>query len=271
MNFFKNLVVLGAALQLSACASILSGTEQTLHITSTPAGADCDLSRAVSSGGAPVQFARIAPTPGVVTVDRTKHDIIVRCALPGYETGSAVLESGTEGYAMGNTIAGGVIGWGVDSAFGADNKYPSQINVPLLAAPVTVSTAPVDTAPVTSPILPLRPLVDAPAAKAPAPISAPVAASLAPAATSPSAPAPSAQTKYPRVAPETAPQEVPVTGYIAPVPWYKGPASTPQVTPAATPVSTAPVVLQTPAEKSAVAIPVKPQEVSDNAPFKVAK
>lgn len=271
MKLLKNLAVLGAALQLSACASILSGTEQTLHITSTPAGADCDLSRVVDSDGAPIQFARVAPTPGVVTVDRTKHDIIVRCALPGYETGSAVLESGTEGYAMGNTIAGGVIGWGVDSAFGADNKYPSQVNVPLLAAPATVSTAPVETAPVASPILPLRPLVDAPAAKTPEPISAPAAARLAPAATSPTAPAPVVHTKYPHVAPEAAPQEVPVTGYIAPVPWYKGPAPKPQAAPAATPVSSTPAASQNAAANSTVAIPVKPQEVSDNAPFKTAK
>lgn len=264
MNILKNLLVLGAALQLSACASILSGTEQTIAVTSTPVGADCNLSRQVDSDGRPVQFARVAPTPGAVTVDRTKYNITVRCALPGYETGSAVLESGTEGMAMGNTIAGGVIGWGVDSAFGADNKYPSQVNVPLAASPVTVSTAPVDTAPLVAPRMPLRPLVDAPAA-APAPISAPVAAKLAPAATAPTAPAPVAQTKYPKVAAAPQPQEVPVTGYIAPVPWYKGPAPKPRAeAPAATPVTTPQPAAKKPAEKSAVAIPVKPQEVSDN-------
>lgn len=259
MKLFTNLLVLGAALQLSACASILSGTEQTIAITSTPVGADCDLSRAVNSDGAPVQFARVAPTPGVVTVDRTKHDIIVRCALPGYETGSAVLESGTEGYALGNTIAGGVIGWGVDSAFGADNKYPTQVNVPLPAAPVTVNTAPVETAPVASPILPLRPLVDAPAAKAPVAQPQPVAA-------------PVVQTKYPHVAPQAEPQEVPVTGYIAPVPWYKGPTPKAQLVPEPTPVSSTPqaTVSQNANEKSAVAIPVTPQEISDTAPFKKA-
>ncbi len=278
MNFLKNLVVLGAALQLCACASILSGTEQTIAVTSTPVGADCDLSRKESSDGAPEQFARVAPTPGSVTVDRTKYDITVRCALPGYETGAVVLESGTEGMAMGNTIAGGVIGWGVDSAFGADNKYPSHVNVPLAASPATVSTAPVNATPLAAAVAPAAPIPLKPVAATKTPLSAPLAAKIAPAATAPNAPV-NIATKYPKVAPQPVEQEPTVTGYIAPVPWYKPLANKPQASiPAAV---VAPEKQVMPATKVAPAkpvaassspfaaastkalLPVKPQEVSD--------
>jgi len=42
---------------------------------------------------------------------------------------------------FGNIIAGGVIGWGVDSATGADNKYPESVMVQLV--PVSGGAAPV--------------------------------------------------------------------------------------------------------------------------------
>lgn len=271
MKLLTNLLVLGAALQLSACASIISGTKQTIDVNTDPQGASCGLARKPDAERDAYEFARIDPTPGQVTLEKTKYDITLSCAKPGYENTNVHVNSDTDATVFGNAIFGGLIGWGIDSARGADNKYDTTVTVPMKALPATVTTTPVETAPVASPALPLRPLVDAPAEKpvekAPEPISAPAAAKLVPAATSPTAPAPVVQTKYPHVAPEPQPQEVPVTGYIAPVPWYKGPAPKPR----AVPVSAAPAAPQNTAANSAVAIPVTPQEVSDNAPFKRAK
>ncbi len=243
MKRITNLLVLGAALQLSACASIISGTTQTIDVNTDPQGASCGLTRQPGAERDAYEFTRIDPTPGQVTLEKTKYDITLSCAKPGYENATKHLNSDTDATVFGNIIFGGLIGWGIDSARGADNKYDTTVTLPLKALPDTVTTTPVEAAPL-------------PAATAePEP-----ARSVAP---SPAAPVPAAavQTKYPHVAPEPQPQEVPVTGYIAPVPWYKGPAPKPR----AVPVSAAP------AEKSAVAIAVTPQEVSDNAPFKRAK
>ncbi|TAE33052.1 MAG: translation initiation factor 2 [Alphaproteobacteria bacterium] len=107
-----------ALLGLSSCATIIEGKNQTLSIDSNPACARCELSREGKV------IATINCTPGGTLVERTKHDITVTCMKEGYVETKQVLESGTEGFVAGNLIAGGLIGWGVDSATGADNKYP---------------------------------------------------------------------------------------------------------------------------------------------------
>lgn len=230
MNPIKTLAALSAATMLSACASILSGTEQKLTVHSNPEGANCALARPVENDGAAIQFARVNPAPDDVTITKTKHDITVSCSKPGYVDGVALVESDTDATVFGNLILGGLVGWGIDSARGADNKYNSDVHVSL------ISKNPQGTAPAVAPV-----------------VSAPLA-SPAPVAPAPAIPpaAPVVQTKYPKVAPEPEMAEQQVTGYIAPVPWYKGPAPKPRtLAPEATPAT--------------------PQEVPDAAPFKKAK
>jgi hypothetical protein len=134
----KKFILLPAVLLISACASIVSGTEQDITVNTTPAGADCALVREGQT------IARVSSTPGTVTVDKTKHNINVVCNKPGYQTGSFLNESGTEGSTAGNILAGGLIGWGIDSARGADNKYDEGVNITLVPlAPVpTFGTSP---------------------------------------------------------------------------------------------------------------------------------
>lgn len=70
---------------------------------------------------------------------KTKDDILLTCSLDGYPDSTQYLDSGVAGATFGNIIAGGVIGWGVDSATGADNRYPDTVEVqfvaPIAAAP----------------------------------------------------------------------------------------------------------------------------------------
>lgn len=120
-------VVLGAGL-VTGCASIASGTTQTLQISSNPAQAHCDLERENKVIGA------VASTPGGVVVEKTKHDITVKCRKEGYQQATGELPSGIEGSTWGNIILGGGIGWAIDSARGADNKYPEAITVTLVPA-----------------------------------------------------------------------------------------------------------------------------------------
>jgi hypothetical protein len=124
--------VLVAASSLAGCGTITQGTSQNITITSTPPGGHCDLTRKGE------HVATLDATPGSVKVDKTKNDILMTCTMAGYQPATVNLESGYGAGTFGNIILGGVIGWGIDSATGADNKYPSsaQVNfVPVGAVP----------------------------------------------------------------------------------------------------------------------------------------
>jgi hypothetical protein len=118
-------ILLALPLLLQACASILEGTTQTITVESAPAGADCKFLR---QG----MVVATVTTPGGVVVEKTKHDMTVECQKDGYQVTRANLDSGIEGAVWGNIILGGPIGWAIDSAAGADNKYPEYVNLTLL-------------------------------------------------------------------------------------------------------------------------------------------
>ena len=58
---------------LSACATVTTGTEQTILVESEPAGATCLLQRNDSNIGA------VNPTPGTVRISKSRHDLLVKC------------------------------------------------------------------------------------------------------------------------------------------------------------------------------------------------
>jgi hypothetical protein len=109
---------------LGACSSIVEGTSQALRFASEPSGALCKLER---------QGMVIGQTtkPGAVVVQKLKQDINVTCSKDGYEDATAFLKSEAAAATFGNIILGGGIGWAVDSASGADNKYNEQTMVTL--------------------------------------------------------------------------------------------------------------------------------------------
>lgn len=150
------------ALGLSGCASILSGTTETIAFDSNPQGATCQLARQGTVVASVV-------TPGSLQLDRSKYNVDVTCRKDGYQDATGQLESGTEGNVVGNILLGGVVGWAVDSASGADNKYPTSLTVTLnpLAAPVsTTEPAPTTAAPATAAAA-ATPAVAAPGSPAP--------------------------------------------------------------------------------------------------------
>jgi hypothetical protein len=120
-----------AAVSLSGCASIISGTSQEIKVVTNPPGANCELIRE----GAVI--ARVYQTPGGATIQKTKDDITLACAKAGYQEASYVNHSGIDGATFGKMVLGGAVGWGVDSAVGADNRYDSIVNVSMVPAPPT--------------------------------------------------------------------------------------------------------------------------------------
>jgi ABC-type proline/glycine betaine transport system substrate-binding protein len=126
MNSLSRLMACVALLAPAACASIGSGTTQTIAVNTNPPGAQCGLFR---EG---FRIATVQTTPGTATVDKTKHDIAIICVLAGHDQAQYYNRSQAEAMTFGNLIIGGGIGWAIDSASGADNKYDSPVNINLV-------------------------------------------------------------------------------------------------------------------------------------------
>lgn len=114
---------LGLAAVGSGCASIVEGTDQSVTVQTTPSGASCELKR----DGAVIGV--VNPTPGTVTVDKSKDDIAVICKKDGYQDASGAFSSDFEGMTFGNILFGGFIGVAVDASSGAMHEYPASITV----------------------------------------------------------------------------------------------------------------------------------------------
>jgi hypothetical protein len=111
---------------LAGCSSIIEGTSQEIMVNTNPSGADCSLQRQGLS------IAHVEPTPGAATIKKTKYDIIIVCNKDGYQEATYLNHSGAAGATVGNILAGGGIGWAIDSASGADNKYDTPVNITLV-------------------------------------------------------------------------------------------------------------------------------------------
>ncbi len=118
-------LLLLSVLFVSACSSIVEGTSQEIVVNTTPEGASCVFEREGQTIG------RVDPTPGALTVKKTKHDMTITCSKAGYETATFFNKSDVAGATVGNILLGGGIGWAIDSASGADNKYTTPVNIAL--------------------------------------------------------------------------------------------------------------------------------------------
>lgn len=150
MSKLYRTAALTAGLLLGACASITEGDHQNLTLNTNPEGARCTLTRHGETIGA-------VTTPGQLVVQKTKYDIDVLCTKAGYEDARGFIKSDIEAMTLGNLAFGGLVGWAVDSANGADNKY-QEVNVVTLTPKPQSATA---AAPMTA-----APVLPAPAAPA---------------------------------------------------------------------------------------------------------
>src|SRR4051812_10109461 len=107
----------------SGCASIVEGTDQSVTVQTSPSGASCELKRDGTVIGV------VNPTPGTITVDKSKNDIAVICKKDGYQDGSGAFSSEFQGMTFGNLLFGGIIGVAVDASSGAMHEYPASVTV----------------------------------------------------------------------------------------------------------------------------------------------
>lgn len=119
----KQLFILLLSIQLTACASIVSGATQPISIDTEPASARCELKN--DKG-----VWHVSDTPASVVVHRSYEDLRVTCNK-GSMSGAASFKSTTKAMAFGNILVGGAIGAGVDASTGAAYDYPDTMTVRL--------------------------------------------------------------------------------------------------------------------------------------------
>jgi len=119
------LLVLLCLFWLPACSTIVEGDDQTITVTTNPSGASCLFRRDGHTVGV------VNPTPGSTQVEKSKHDITVRCSKEKHEDTVGVLSSSFENMTFGNIIFGGLIGVAVDAGSGALHEYPPSISLDL--------------------------------------------------------------------------------------------------------------------------------------------
>lgn len=124
MRLFQ-IVSLALLSSLGACATIMSGTSQSLAIDSSPEGADCK----VSQNGLPV--GEVTSTPGYVQVHKSGATLALSCSKAVYQPAQSYQTAGFNGWVVGNVVIGGVIGVVVDLASGALHSYDSSMTVAL--------------------------------------------------------------------------------------------------------------------------------------------
>ncbi len=104
----------------TGCATVLKGTTQEIPISSEPPGADII-----------VDGTFVGTTPADVELKR-KRDHLVVIEKKGHSSKSVAVVKNVGGAVWGNIIAGGLIGWGIDAASGAQNNLsPKTISVTL--------------------------------------------------------------------------------------------------------------------------------------------
>ncbi len=115
-------LIFSVVMLATGCASMFSGTTSNVNVTSTPTGADCN----VTGHG--------VHTPGNIVLEKTHSDLTINCQKEGYADGSAKIISSFNTTSLVNilTLYGMIIGFIVDFSTGAAWEYTNQVNVNLV-------------------------------------------------------------------------------------------------------------------------------------------
>ncbi len=130
--------ILSISALTSGCASIVSGTSQSVSVETRKMGAQVIGANCKLTNDKGTWFVT---SPGSVVVNRSYNELAVRCEKEGLDPGLVTAKSFTKGMAFGNILFGGVIGAGVDMSTGAAYDYPALFAVEMgetkfLAPPV---------------------------------------------------------------------------------------------------------------------------------------
>jgi len=117
-----------AAMSCTGCATLTTGTTQTVTVTTDPPGATCHLHREGTL------IAVVNPTPGSIVIGKSSRDLSVRCSREGHDDNTAIVRPEFQAATLGNIILGGVVGIVIDAASGAAGAYPPRACYVLLGS-----------------------------------------------------------------------------------------------------------------------------------------
>lgn len=120
--------ILPAAAQLTGCATLVKGSSQSVIVNTDPPGAICTLSRRGK------EIAVVDPTPGTVTVDKSKDAVAVSCNRAGYLESAGTITSQFQPMTFGNILFGGLVGVAIDAGSGAMSEYEPIVTLTLIPA-----------------------------------------------------------------------------------------------------------------------------------------
>jgi len=130
---------------LSACATLVEGTQDNVSLTSQPAGAACTVDRDGERVSA-------LSTPGNFSISKSRRELTVSCTKDGYGPATAQVESSFTGTTLGNILLGGGVGLIVDAASGANSRYPRNVHMEMTELP-RPAVAPMAGSPALSPVI----------------------------------------------------------------------------------------------------------------------
>ena len=122
------LAVLSAVATLNGCATLVKGSSQSVVVNTDPPGAICSLTRKGK------EIAVVNPTPGTITVDKSKDAVAVSCNRAGYLESAGTINSQFQAMTFGNILFGGLVGVAIDAGSGAMNEYEPNITLTLIPA-----------------------------------------------------------------------------------------------------------------------------------------
>jgi hypothetical protein len=126
-------LMLATAAMTQGCATVIKGSSQSIPVSSDPPAADIVLDGKIV-GQTPKTLALKRDSNYLITVQKT-----------GFEQQSVPIVKNIGGAVWGNALVGGLIGWGVDAASGAQyNLLPSSVSVKLLPVNTAVKGMAVD-------------------------------------------------------------------------------------------------------------------------------
>jgi hypothetical protein len=115
----KAIIILSSIFLFSNCATIITGSKQTVKFDSTPPNAKIFINN-----------KEIGKTPYETKLERKECSVAIK--LDGYKDFNVTLKKKTNGWVWGNILLGGIIGLVVDMSTGAIYRLtPNEINTQL--------------------------------------------------------------------------------------------------------------------------------------------
>jgi len=122
----RSFYYLALALTLSGCATIASGTTQSILVdTFNATGATC---KGVDKKGREYYWVN---TPSSTTVQKGDGPMSITCEKAGFKKTIHTIDETITASTFGNIILGGGIGFLVDATSGAAQEYPTLVRFPL--------------------------------------------------------------------------------------------------------------------------------------------